>query len=44
MDFVTDFLITTTDGPKVNTKVNRKVNTVLIVVDRLSKMAYFVPL
>ena len=36
MDFVTDFLITSTAGPKVN--------AVLVVVDRLSKMAHFVPL
>ena len=36
MDFIMDFLITTTAGPKVN--------TILVVVDRLSKMAYFIPL
>ena len=36
MDFVTDFPITTITGPRVN--------TMLVVVDRLSKMAYFMPL
>ena len=44
MDFVTDFLITIIAGPKVNAKVNVKVNTVLVVMDRLSKITYFVPL
>ena len=36
MDFVTDFLITTIARPRVN--------TVLVVVDCLSKMAHFMPL
>ena len=38
MDFVTDFLLA------VIPSIRQEANTILVIVDRLSKMAHFIPL